>query len=191
MRTAAAVPSLAEVLQAGAERPMRAAVVTALTDIGTPGALAALEVALNDPERDIRIAAIRALTAKVYRPALARVDAIIKGKESREADRTERIAIFELYGLLCGDGGVPLLDGILNAKGGWLSRKEDPELRACAAIALGKVNTAASRAALERSAGEKDVIVRNAVCRALRGGPVAQCLSLREATRRAAVTVRR
>jgi len=170
MRTAAAVPSLAEVLQSGAERPMRAAVVTALTDIGTPGALSALELALTDDDRDIRLAALRALAARTHRPALARVEALVKGKESRDADRTERLALFEYYGLICGDNGVPLLDGILNAKGGLFSRKEDPELRACAAIALGKVNTVASRAALERSAGEKDIIVRNAVSRALRGG---------------------
>jgi len=170
MRTAAAVPALTEVLKSGAERPMRAAVVTALTEIGTPGALAALEFALTDLERDIRVAAIRALAARVHRPALARVDALIRGKESRDADRTERIALFELYGLLCGDQGVPLLDGILNAKGGLFARRDDPEYRACAAIALGKVNSNASRAALERSASEKDVIVRNAVSRALRGG---------------------
>jgi hypothetical protein len=170
MRTAAAVPSLADVMQSGAERPMRAAVVTALTDIGTPGALAALELALNDPERDIRLSAIRALSARAYRPALARVEAAVKGKQSREADRTERIALFELYGGICGDGGVPILDGILNAKGGLFGRKEDPEMRACAAIALGKIDTASSRASLERSAGEKDIIVRNAVSRALRGG---------------------
>lgn len=170
MRTAAAVPSLAEVLQGDAERSMRAAVVRALTDIGTPGALSALEVALNDEDRDIRIAAIRALAARPHRPALAKVDAIVRGKEVRTADRTERIALFEYYGSICGDGGVTLLDGILNAKGGLFARKEDPELRACAAIALGRINTTASRAALERSAGEKDVIVRNAVSRALRGG---------------------
>jgi len=170
MRTAAAVPSLHEVLQGSAERPMRAAVVRALTDIGTPGALSALEIALNDEDRDIRIAAIRALAARPHRPALAKVDAIVRGKDIRTADRTERIALFEFYGSICGDGGVALLDGILNAKGGLFARKEDPELRACAAIALGRINTNASRAALERSAGEKDVIVRNAVSRALRGG---------------------
>ncbi|HRN53767.1 MAG TPA: HEAT repeat domain-containing protein, partial [Gemmatimonadaceae bacterium] len=54
MRTASAVPSLGEVLASGAERPVRAACVTALMDIGTPGALGALEAALNDPDRDIR-----------------------------------------------------------------------------------------------------------------------------------------
>ncbi len=170
LRTAAAVPSLAEVFTSGAERPLRAAAVTALTEIGTPGALSALEAALGDEERDIRIATIRALQARTHRPALAKVDAMVKGKAARDADRTERIAIFELYGTLCGDAGIPFLDGLLNAKGGLFSKKEDPELRACAALALGRIGTAASRTALEKAVGEKEVIVKSAVTRALRGG---------------------
>lgn len=170
MRTASAVPSLGEVLQSDAERPLRAAAVTALTDIGTPGALSALEAALTDPERDIRLATIRALTARTHRPAAAKVQAIIQGKTAREIDRTERIAVFELYGTISGDAGVVILDPILNAKGGMFARKEDPELRACAAVGLGKINTDASRAALQKSASDKDPIIRNAVSRALRGG---------------------
>jgi HEAT repeat protein len=170
MRTAAAVPSLGEVLQSDAERPMRAAAVTALTDIGTPGAMSALEPALEDADRDIRIATMRALQAREHRPALAAVQRLIEGKASRVADRTERLALFELFGTISGDVGVPVLDGILNAKGGIFSKREDPEFRACAAVGLGKINTDASRAALQRAAAEKDVIVRNAVSRALRGG---------------------
>ena len=170
MRTPAAVPSLGEVLASGAERPLRAAAVTALTEIGTPGAIAALELALADEDRDIRLSTIRALTARTHRPALAKVDAIVKGKGAKDADRTERIAIFELYGTICGDGGIPYLDGLLNAKGGLFARKEDPELRACAAIALGKIGTAAARTTLEKAVGEKEVIVKSAVSRALRGG---------------------
>jgi len=172
MRTASAVPSLGEVLGSDVERPLRAAAVTALTDIGTAGALSALETALTDPERDIRLATIRALTARVHRPALQKVLAIVQGKSTREIDRTERIALFELYGTICGDAGVAVLDPILNAKGGLFSRKEDPELRACAAVGLGKINTDAARAALQKSASDKDVIIRNAVSRALRGGSV-------------------
>jgi hypothetical protein len=170
MRAAAAVPSLGEVLASGAERPLRAAAVTALTEIGTPGALSALETALGDEERDIRVATIRALAARTHRPALAKVDALVKGKAAKDADRTERIALFELYGVLCGDGGIPFLDGLLNAKGGLFTRKEDPELRACAAIALGRIGTPAARTALEKAVGEKEVIVKSAVSRALRGG---------------------
>jgi len=174
MRTAAAVPSLGEVLANEVERPLRAAAVTALTDIGTAGALSALETALADPERDIRLAAIRALTARVHRPALRKVQVIVQGTSTREIDRTERIALFELYGTICGDAGVAVLDPILNAKGGLFSRKEDPELRACAAVGLGKINTDAARAALQKSASDKDVVIRNAVSRALRGGSVPQ-----------------
>jgi hypothetical protein len=170
MRTAAAVPSLGEVLGSGAERPLRAAAVTALTEIGTPGALSALETALNDEDRDIRIATIRALMARTHRPALAKVDALVKGKGVKDADRTERIALFELYGTICGDGGITFLDGLLNAKGGLFARKEDPELRACAALALGRIGSAASRAVLEKAVGEKEVIVKSAVSRALKGG---------------------
>ncbi len=170
MRTAAAVPSLGEVLGSGAERPLRAAAVTALTEIGTPGALSALETALNDEDRDIRIATIRALMARTHRPALAKVDALVKGKGAKDADRTERIALFELYGSICGDGGITFLDGLLNAKGGLFARKEDPELRACAALALGRIGSAASRAVLEKAVGEKEVIVKSAVSRALKGG---------------------
>lgn len=168
MRAAAAVPPLGEVLAGGADLPLRAAAVQALTEIGTPGALGALEAALADADRDIRIATFRALAARTHRPALAKVEALVTGKGVKDADRTERIALFELYGMICGERGVPILDGILSSKGGLFARKEDPELRACAAIALGKIASANARAALERSVGEKDLIVKSAVSRALR-----------------------
>jgi HEAT repeat protein len=42
-------------------------------------------------------------------------------------------------------------------------------MRACAAIALGRVGTEMAVAALRKAAVERDVIVRNAVARALRG----------------------
>lgn len=170
LKTAAAVPSLGELLASGAELSIRSATVVALTEIATPGAMSALETALGDEDRDIRIATYRALAARAHRPALSKVEAMVGGKAAKDADRTERIALFELYGTICGDRGVPLLDGILNAKGGLFGRKEDPELRACAAVALGKVATLVSRAALEKAVGEKDVIVKSAVSRALRGG---------------------
>jgi HEAT repeat protein len=102
------------------------------------------------------------------------VQVIVQGTSTREIDRTERIALFELYGTICGDAGVAVLEPILNAKGGLFSRKEDPELRACAAVGLGKINTDAARAALQKSASDKDVVIRNAVSRALRGGSVPQ-----------------
>jgi hypothetical protein len=51
-------------------------------------------------------------------------------------------------------------------------KREDPELRACAAIALGRIGSKKAQECLQRASGggEKDVVVRNAVNRALRAG---------------------
>ena len=87
-------------------------------------------------------------------------------------DLTEKMAFFESYGALCGDDGVVHCDGILNGKG-LLGRREDPELRACAAVALGRIGSAKALEALRKATAEKDVVVRNAVGRALRGAAVA------------------
>jgi hypothetical protein len=169
LKTAAAVPALGKVL-GEPDRDLRLAAVTALVEIATPGAMQAIEKALEDRDRDVRVAAIKALTQKAYKPALSKVTSLVKARQIREADRTELLAMFELYGTLCGDVGVPWLEELLNPKGGLFSRKEDRELRACAAIALGRIGTARARQALEKSVAEKDVVVRNAVSRALRGG---------------------
>jgi HEAT repeat protein len=87
----------------------------------------------------------------------------------RDADLTEKVAFFEAYGALCGEAGVPVLDAILHTRG-FLGKKEDGELRACAAMALGRIRSAAATASLQKAANDKDVIVRNAVNKALRGG---------------------
>jgi hypothetical protein len=168
LKTAAAVPALGKVLNEP-YRELRVAAVTALVEIGTPGAMQALEKALEDVDRDVRVAAVKALAQKAYKPALSKVSALVRSTQIREADRTERLAMFELFGILCGDGGVTWLDELLNPKGGLFSKREDPELRACAAIALGHIGTTRSQSALQKAMAEKDVVVRNAVNRALKG----------------------
>ena len=127
-----------------------------------------LERAVEDPDRDVRIATVRALTSRAYRPVLTRLEAIVKGKTIRDADLTEKMAFFEGYGSLCGDAGIEYLDAVLNAKG-FLGRREDAELRACAAMALGRIATRKAADALRKASSEKDVVVRNAVNKALRG----------------------
>jgi hypothetical protein len=168
LKSPAAVPALGKMLTVG-EADVRVAAVTALTEIGSPGAMQMLERALVDEDREVRIVAVRAIGARNARAALPRIEAAIKGKDLRESNLSEKMAFFEAYGLLSGDGGIALLDGILHAKG-FMGKRDDPEIRACAAMALGKINSPKSLEALNRAAGEKDVIVRNAVSRAIRGG---------------------
>lgn len=167
LRTPAAAAPIAKVLEAG-DAELRGAAVQALSEIGSPSALQALERAVGDEERDVRVATIRALQARAYRPVLPRLEGIVKGRAIRDADLTEKMAVFEAYGSLCGDTGVEALDDMLNGKS-MFGRREDAELRACAAVALGRISTATARASLQKAVSEKDVVVRNAVGRALRG----------------------
>ena len=170
LKAQAAVLGLSKMLgDPDAQRRILAA--QALAEIGSPGALQALERAVLDSERDVRIAAVRAIAARGHRAALPKIETIVKGKAIRDMDLTEKMAFFESYGALSGDAGVTHCDGILNGKG-LLGRREDSDLRACAAIALGRIGTPSALDALRKASGEKDVVVRNAVGRALRGGAV-------------------
>jgi HEAT repeat protein len=166
LKSPAAVPALGKVLSVG-ESDMRVAAVIALTGIGSPGAMQMLERAVADEDREVRISAVRALGARNARASLPRIEAAIKGKDLRESNLTEKMAFFEAYGLLSGDGGIVLLDSLLNSKG-FMGKRDDSEIRACAAMALGKIGSQKAMEALNKASGEKDVIVRNAVSRAVR-----------------------
>ncbi len=169
LKTPAAVPALGRLLTVGTPET-RLTSVSALTDIGSPGALQVLERAITDEDRDIRVAAVRALGARGAKPALPRIETAIKGKELRETNLSEKMAFFEAFGLLSGEGGVALLDSMLHTKG-FMGKKDDTEIRACAAMALGKIASNKAMDSLNRAVGDKDVIVRNAVSRAIRGAP--------------------
>ena len=168
LRSAAAVTPLVKRMT-DHDPGTRLAVAQTLAEIGSAGALQALERFVDDDDRDVRVAAARAIAARAYRPALPRVEAVVKGKAVRDADLTEKMAMFETYGALCGEGGIPLLDGILNGRT-FLGKREDDELRACAAMALGRIGTEKAIETLRRAANVKDIVVRNAVSKALRGG---------------------
>ena len=168
LRTAAAVTQLGSVLGTAPPR-LRQGAAQALMEIGSPGALRALEQAVDDDDREVRLIAVRALSGAGHRAALSRLEQVVNGKTMRECDLTEKMVLFEAYGTLAGEAGVEPLDKLLNIKG-FFGRRPDAETRACAAMALGKIASARALAALGRAQNEKDVLVRNAVNKALRGG---------------------
>ena len=168
LQLAAAVPALARVLS-DRSPSRRLNVVKALTAIGSASALQALERSVDDDDREVRLAAVKALLAKGHRGAFARLEQKVKDRAIRSVDLTERMAFFEAYGALCGDTGIPFLDGLLNGKS-MFGKREDPEMRACAAIALGRIGSPRAKESLQKSADERDVVVRNAVLRAMKGG---------------------
>lgn len=168
MKAAAAVPSLAGAIAEGTPE-MRVAAVTALSQIGTAGAMEAVGRALADEDPDIRIAAVRTLATRGHSAAVARIEACIRTPAVRDGSLAEKMAFFESYGTLAGEAGVAFLVAILKPRG-LFHKREPSELRACAAIALGKIGTPRAIEALQQAGSDGDLIVRNAVSRAIRGG---------------------
>lgn len=167
MNIAEAGPPLARLLTRE-EASVRLAAVEAAVALKASTVAGALEQTLDDPERDVRVAAARALAELQYTPAAKKLAAIIRGKRIREADITEKVAVFEAYGSTAEADGVGLLEGLLNKKGGLLGKKESSEIRAAAALGLGRIGNTAALAALERAAQDEDPVVRSNVNRAMR-----------------------
>jgi HEAT repeat protein len=162
----AAVPGLAETMS-HPNPALRMAVIQALGELGTPGALTVVDKAIDDPDRGVRLAAVRAAGSRGYKGALRRVEAVVLGKSIKEMDLTEKMAFFEAYGAIAGVSALKPLTAILLERG-LLRMKEPAETRACAAMALGRIKSPEARDALQRAAEDKELVVRNAVSRALR-----------------------
>jgi HEAT repeat protein len=163
-----AVSALAEAMS-HPDAAIRLAIVQTLGQLGTPGALTVVDKAIDDPDRGVRLAAVRAAGARGYKGALRRVESVVTSKSSKDMDLTEKMAFFEAYSAIAGPNAVKRLSSILLDRG-LLRMKEPPETRACAAMALGRLKTAEARDVLQRAADDKELVVRNAVSRALREG---------------------
>ena len=149
--------------------PIRNALVGALGAVATAQAMRALVRLIEDTDPEVRTAAARALAVRRFQGALPALEEAVLGKGLRACDLTERKAFFEAYGTIAGEAGVSKLKGILLRNGFW--RPEDADTRACAAMALGNVDSQSARVALQRATKDRDPVVRSAAMRALRGDP--------------------
>ncbi len=161
-----AVQGLAETMS-HPDPAIRLAVVQTLGLLGTPGAMTVVDKAIEDEDRNVRLAAVRSAGSRGYKGALRRIEALVLGKAIKDMDLTEKMAFFEAYGSIAGANALKPLSALLLERG-LLRMKEPPETRACAAIALGRLKTAEAREVLQRAQDDKELVVRNAVNRALR-----------------------
>jgi HEAT repeat protein len=167
LRSPAAVTQLSRILS-NTNGELRLAAAEALAEIGSAGAMQVLERAIDGQDRDVRIVALHALSDRRHRAALKRVERAIKDRVLNEPASSEKTAFFDTYAVLAGEEGIEFLDTILNPHG-FLKRKGDPQTRACAAAALGKIGSARALDTLRRAVSDKEIVVRNAASRALRG----------------------
>jgi HEAT repeat protein len=151
------------------EPEVRLAAVEASRELRASTSAGALMHRLDDPEREVRIAAARALGALRYLPAAERFKDFLDSKELRTADLSEKLAFFEGYAELGDPAAEGVLGKILNGRS-FFGRRESPEMRACAALGLGRLGTPAAIESLRKGMNDEDLVVRSAVGRALRGG---------------------
>ena len=163
-----AAPMLAELLESGSDE-VQQAVLEAARRIPATVLAEALEGHLAGDRRDLRMGAARVIADIHYTPARATLQRIIEGRDMRDADISEQMAMFSAFADLGKDDAVPVLDRILNHRS-LLGRREPPELRACAALALGRIGGTRALNAVRRSEGDDEPAVRTAVRRALSGG---------------------
>jgi HEAT repeat protein len=160
-----AAAAITDLLDRGDEATRRVA-VEALVEIRNSPAMEAVQRALTDEGREVRIAAARGLASLNYAPARPRLEALLDSVRVRDADLTEKIAFFGACGAVANADTVGMLDRMLNGRR--LFGKESPEMRACAAMTLGRIGTPAARASLQRAREVNNPMVRSAVLKALR-----------------------
>ena len=167
MGMAEAAPKLAG-LMAHPDADVRLALVETAEALREDATTEALIDALADAERDVRLAAARALATLGHEKAAPALKELVTGKEIRQADLTEKITIFESYGVLGGADAADVLNTLLNKKS-FFGQREPSEIRASAARALGKAGLPGSEEALRAAQGDGDAIVRTAVRQAIQG----------------------
>ncbi len=168
MKVSEGAVKLASVLQ-HPDASVRLAGIEAAIAIRASTVATSLQANLEDEDRSVRIAAAKGLGTLRYRPAAQALADIVEGKRIRQSDIAEKVAVFEAYGLTAGEAGVKVLDNLLN-KRGLFGKREASELRAAAALGLGRIDAVAARSALESALQDDDPVVRSNVNRALRSG---------------------
>ena len=134
---------------------------------GTP-AIRGVARLLNDPHPDVRKAAYKVFLNRPYRSVARPLREIMVSTDLESLGLSERKLLFSAYGAAAGSEEVEELAQLLAGKRAFGS-KPSSETRACAVLALEKMDTPAAREALEAASRYPDPLVRSAANNALRG----------------------
>ncbi|HEX9755268.1 MAG TPA: HEAT repeat domain-containing protein [Gemmatimonadales bacterium] len=164
-----AVPPLGELVR-HAVPEVRLAAVEVLGQMGTPGAMASLEPALDDTDRAVRSVALSAVSQRRYTGAVKRLEAAMLGKGPVDLERGEKRQVFEAYATIVGPAAVPVLRDLILPQS-LFRRRPATDTRTCAVYALGRIRSAEARSVLVQAAGDKELPVRHAAASLLREWP--------------------
>ena len=144
---------------------IRRAVVGALAALEMPEALREMEALLSDPDGEVRVVAVHALSGCGDASTRSLLESMVLGKALHDKNNTERLAFFEAYGALSGEAAIARLGSLLRR--GLIRRRGDSETRACVVRVLGQIGGPAAEALLTRALKDKDFSVRRAAKRGL------------------------
>jgi HEAT repeat protein len=161
-----AEPDLTE-LARRPEEVTRQAAIEALAMLGSSSGTDELVAALADSARDIRLAALNAITAVKPAGAESMLRSWVTRRDMARRDQAEQMAFMRAYALVGGEVAIPHLARLLNGRKWWGGRRP-PILRATAARALGMIDSPAAKAALRKAANDRAAPVKSAVRVALR-----------------------
>lgn len=162
MRAVEAENALLEVAKHREER-VRRSVATALSRLGTPRAIQAVQLMATDPVPEVRIHAVQGLGGVKSPRAVGVLARALDG----ESDTEVQAVILAALGRQATDDAVTRLVKAAEPEGRLFKRKPTA-LRVSAVQALAEANTPAALAALRRFADDKDREVRESAVRALR-----------------------
>lgn len=145
----------------------RRAAILALTAIGSLAGMEALAAALGDTGREVRLAAVEAVAELKPAGAEDMLKEWLLDSAMEDRDNAEQIAFFKAFGQVAGDGGVPVLDKILNGRK-WFGGRHSAAIRGAAARSLGMIGSDAARSVLQKAANDKVAPVRSSVRVAMR-----------------------
>lgn len=163
------VPDLVPLMNHEAEE-VRLAATQALAAVGSESMVETLAGALDDPKREVRLTAARALgdsRSPVAASALARW---VTPSRLDRRDLTEQVALLKSYAFAAGEEAIEVLNGLLNGRKWWGGRYAT-SVRAGAARALGLIPSERARRALDRASGDRNGTVRSAALAARRAMP--------------------
>ena len=162
MRAIEAENALLDVVKHSEER-VRRSVATALSRLGTPRSIQAVQQMMADPVPEVRVHAVQGLGSTKFPRAVAVLARALDGEEDQEV----QAVILAALGRQATDEAVARLLKAAEPDGRLFKRKATA-LRVSAVQALAEANTPAALAALRRFAEDKDRDVKDAAVRALR-----------------------
>jgi HEAT repeat protein len=164
-------PKLAESVEKILRHPdplIRREAIRTLAGLKPSGSAAKLVPLLNDQDEGVRLATLKPLLTGHYTATFNIWEPIVNAEHFTERDAAEKRNIFHAMRVTTGDDAVPYWGGLLT-DWGWTNRKKREDLALLAVDALGKLGTAAAKAALDTGSKKGTAAVKQACATALTG----------------------